>query len=256
MVDIADAAGTLTVNDFTFKVGSNNSLGTWTDAPAPTAFSVRPGAGVDGSDRVEITWADGAIKNTWLEVIVEGNDAQGGMNTNTGLAASDAFFFGNRVGDTQLNSPATVVTTTTGDELAARNNTAALVGITNIYDFDKNNLVSIGDQLAARGNTGVLTRISIPAPSAGPLAATDDSEAAVASALAISTPSADEKPVQLAATRLATIEAKLSAVAQAVSQLFAEQVPAQLQRGADLAREVSSNSERLIESLLDEFRLG
>ena len=45
-------------------VKSNLASGT------PTAVSVRLGAGVGGSDRVEITWATGAIKNTWLEVNV------------------------------------------------------------------------------------------------------------------------------------------------------------------------------------------
>ncbi|REK18073.1 MAG: hypothetical protein DWQ37_04915, partial [Planctomycetota bacterium] len=114
MVDIVNPAGTLTVADFTFKmstqVGANNTPSTWAAAPAPTAFSVRTGAGVSGSDRVEIVWADGAIANRWLEVIVEGNDAAGGSNTNTGLAESDIFFFGNRIGDAGSGTPTLAIT--------------------------------------------------------------------------------------------------------------------------------------------------
>lgn len=74
----------------------------------PTGFTVRVGAGVGGSDRVEISWADGAITNTWPEVTVEGNDAVGGFNANTGLASTDIFFFGNIVGDTFVSTPSTV----------------------------------------------------------------------------------------------------------------------------------------------------
>ena len=47
----------------------------------------RSGAGASGSDRVELMWANNAIQKQWLEVIVEGNDALGGFNTNTGLAS-------------------------------------------------------------------------------------------------------------------------------------------------------------------------
>jgi len=257
MVDIADAAGTLTVNDFTFKVGSNNSLGTWTNAPDPQAFSVRPGAGVDGSDRVVIIWADGAIKNTWLQVIVEGNDATGGMNTNTGLAASDVFFFGNRVGDTQISSPATVVATSAGDELAARQNSGVNVGITNIYDFDKNNLVSAGDQLAARSNAGLLTRISIAAPVAGPLVASDATSAAVASALSTSkSPKSDELGARLS-QHAKTFELKAAAVAKAFAgAMEGDQAREKAVKVIERIGEVTDIDEGFVDALLAELGLG
>ena len=44
MVDIAGAPGSMTVGDFTFKVGANNAPTSWTLAPAPSAFTVRSGA--------------------------------------------------------------------------------------------------------------------------------------------------------------------------------------------------------------------
>ncbi len=257
MVDIEDAAGTLTVDDFTFKVGSNNSLGSWTNAPAPQAFSVRPGAGMGGSDRVEIIWADGAIKNIWLQVIVEGNDATGGMNANTGLAASDVFFFGNKVGDTQLSSPATVVTTSAGDELAARQNPGVNVGITNIYDFDKNNLVSAGDQLAARSNAGLLTRISIAAPPAAPLVAGDATSAAVASALATSKVRSSDTLGARLNQRGQTFELKAAAVAKAFAgAMESEQAREKAVKVIERIGEVTGIDDGFVDALLAELGLG
>lgn len=257
MVDIADAAGTLTVNDFTFKVGGNNTLASWTAAPAPTAFTVRAGAGVGGSDRVEIIWADGAIKNTWLQIVVEGNDATGGMNTNSGLAASDVFYFGNRVGDSQVNSPPGSVTTSAGDELVARNNPGVNVGLANMYDYDRNNIVSAGDQLIARNNGGLLTRISLPAPSAGPLAAVDDTRAAVVSGLAAPKPDDLGPAGTLQNQRLRNFELKAAAVARAFSQTIAsDQARTQAVQVIERFGEVAGVDGDLIDSILDELGLS
>ena len=80
MVDIAGSHPSITAADFIFRVGNNNSPGTWATANAPTSISVRAGAGVSGSDRVEIIWNGAAAPiKQWLEVIVL-------ANANTGLA--------------------------------------------------------------------------------------------------------------------------------------------------------------------------
>ncbi|REK08469.1 MAG: hypothetical protein DWQ37_20220 [Planctomycetota bacterium] len=187
MIDIMGPVGTLTVDDFTFKVstqvGANNTPSTWATAPAPTGFSVRPGVGASGSDRVEIVWASNAIENQWLEVIVEGNDTVGGNNTNTGLAESDIFFFGNRIGDSGSGT-ATLAITSATDEIAARNNPGFGVSITNLYDYDRSGLVSAVDQIAARNNVGVLTKINITHPPAAPLLA-ENSTSAIAWSLTL-----------------------------------------------------------------------
>ncbi len=57
--------GSISAADFVFNVGANNSPSTWATAPAPTIVSVRPGAGFGGADRVELIWANDAIKDTW-----------------------------------------------------------------------------------------------------------------------------------------------------------------------------------------------
>src|SRR4029079_7042847 len=78
MVDIAGSHPSITAADFIFQVGNNNAPSTWAMADAPSAVSVRAGAGVGGSDRVEIVWADNIIQKTWLAVVAK-------ANPNTGL---------------------------------------------------------------------------------------------------------------------------------------------------------------------------
>jgi hypothetical protein len=163
MVDIAGPHGTITSDDFVFRVGNNNSPSTWTTAPAPTGFSVRAGAGGSGSVRVEFVWANGAIQKKWLEVISLAGD-------NTGLAQSaslpagqaDAFFFGNAVGDTGLGDLATMASVDVNDELGVRSHYELLfknIPITNLYDLDRNGAVNVFDELIARNNYTTLLNV-------------------------------------------------------------------------------------------------
>jgi hypothetical protein len=78
-------------DDVVVKVGNTNTPGTWAAGPAPTV-TVRHGAGVAGSDRVELTWADGKIVNKWVQVTIK-------ATADTGLAQPDVFYFGNLVGE-------------------------------------------------------------------------------------------------------------------------------------------------------------
>jgi hypothetical protein len=187
IVDIAGGGlhASINANDFVFKVGNNNSPSTWAAAAAPTAISVRTGAGTSGSDRVEITWAANAVKNTWLEVQVL-------ATVNTGLSSPDVFFWGNRVGDT--TSPAaggSFVTNVGGDGAAIVGAApASSVGITNRLDVNKSNTINVaGDRAEVVGNSpGSLLRINIG--TGGPFAPAGDNgdsgggDAGVASALA------------------------------------------------------------------------
>ena len=143
MIDVGNVSGTVSADDFTFRIGGNNDLGSWTAAPAPAAVTVRAGAGAAGSDRIVITWADGAIKNTWLEVSLLATE-------DTGLSIPDTFYFGSRLGDSGINSPTLVASTTAFDDLGPRNNPAISQPVTNVYDYDKNGTVSAGDSLIAQ----------------------------------------------------------------------------------------------------------
>jgi subtilisin-like proprotein convertase family protein len=174
MVDLAGAHGPITANDFVFKVGNNNSPGNWAAAVGPGAVSTRAAAGIGGSDRVELTWADGAIQKTWLEVVVKGNDALGGLNTNTGLAASRVFYFGSAAADTGFGD-ATDFLTSAIDEQLVRDNPAGHgnpAAITSPYDFNRDGLVNAIDQASVRNfTTGAATALKLlNVPGAGPFA--------------------------------------------------------------------------------------
>jgi hypothetical protein len=87
-----DGAG-IDATDFQFTIGNSNFSDTWALAPSPTKVGVLPGAGPGGSDRLYVTFADGAIKDTWLRITVR-------ANADTNLSASEHFFFGSVPGDT------------------------------------------------------------------------------------------------------------------------------------------------------------
>ncbi len=186
MLDLAGTHGTITAEDFTFQVGTNNALASWTAAPAPTAVSVRPGAGQGGTDRVEIIWPDGAIRNTWLEVTVA-------ANSRTGLVSPDVFYWGSKVGESGIGMGASTFTTTDASQVFA--NLGGGKPITDLWDFNRDSRVTSTDSLIVFSNLGSLIRLSIPP--AEPLVAEELS--AVASALAIK--SGDESGPPLSSPR-------------------------------------------------------
>jgi VCBS repeat-containing protein len=172
MIDIAGLAGTPTLADFSFKVGNNNTPSGWVTGPAPVSITVRPGAGVGGSDRVTLIWNDydsanpstTAVAKRWLEIRVL-------ATANTGLVQSDVFYVGNAIGDTGLGNT-TVVIVNPIDESAVRDNprsTLSRAPITFPYDMNRDGLVNPTDQSIVRGNPmsglSALRYIEIAAPS-------------------------------------------------------------------------------------------
>jgi ELWxxDGT repeat protein len=160
MVDIAGlpANAALAAGDFTFKVGNDNNPSGWSNAPAPASIAVRRGAGANGSDRVTIIWADGAVKKTWLQVTVK-------ATANTGLTAADVFYFGNAIGESGNTTADAKVTPV--DELAARANASAAATVTSRWDYNRDKTISGADQLTARSNQttafNALRLITVPA---------------------------------------------------------------------------------------------
>ena len=147
MVDIAYMPGVPTAGDFEFRVGNDDSIGLWPIAPAPSNVTVRAGAGMDGSDRVTLTWADGAIQNQWLQVTAK-------ANATTGLIVDDVFYFGNAIGETGDSLTDAEVTPT--DEVYVRNNPATLAvssaSISHAGDFNRDKKVGPTDQILCRNN--------------------------------------------------------------------------------------------------------
>ncbi len=151
MVDLlGDGSHTsIAANDFVFKTGNDNSPSGWSTASAPLVVTVRTGAGVSGSDRVEILWGSNAVENAWLEVQVL-------ATAHTGLAATDVFFWANRIGDANLNF------STTG---ADSSNVLAHIGgdgsITSTLDFNRSKTVSGTDSSIAIANVGSTATINV-----------------------------------------------------------------------------------------------
>jgi hypothetical protein len=156
-------------SDFSFKIGNDNNPNPWATAPAPDGFVVRPGAGVEGTTRIEFTWADRAIRNEWLQVTVK-------ADANTGLSAADVFYFGNAVGESGDSAADAIVNS--ADELGARNDPHPFLnpaGITNAHDYNRDGRVDASDQLIARNNATTpataLSLITTPLTSAAATAA-------------------------------------------------------------------------------------
>jgi len=100
MIDVGGQHGPLSIDDFKLTVGNTADVDSWT--AAPTAWiTIRPGAGVNGSDRIEFRFEHMAISNQWLRVEMV-------ASANTGLTNNDVFYFGSLPGD--IVAPHTSVT--------------------------------------------------------------------------------------------------------------------------------------------------
>ena len=194
------------LSDFTFKMGNNNTPTTWATAPSPISVSVRAGAGVGGSDRVELIWADNAIKETWLEVEVLATADTGlpALATSGTLAGiGDVFFFGSAVGD-DFNGETTIAFTNSTDDLDARNH-PGVATITNIYDYNKDGFVNASDSLICAATPAVSassTSATRPAPDADPNASPSASPSVTTAATP--TTSSGDSGIASALTALAT----------------------------------------------------
>ena len=145
MIDLSAPSSALGSDDFEFRVGTGGAPETWAAAPQPQTISVRPGAGASGSDRVTLVWADGAIRNRWLQVTVRANG-------DTGLSTPDVFVFGNLVGET---GDAAGLAVTAQDVFATRLRLGGSgAQITDRNDFDRDGRVSVRDVALARRNVG------------------------------------------------------------------------------------------------------
>ncbi len=192
MVDLQSGLGThtaITAGDISFKVSPTtfvtttyNQLSTWSAGPTPAAVSVRIGAGQGGSDRLEITFGTGVVKNEWLEVNVH----SGG---NTGLSANDVFYFGSIIGDSGAADTVLLAKTDANDYNVPFNN---IIGLTtpvwNLADYTKDGKVDGSDASTAIGNIFSLHYLANPtgpfAPNGGGSAAPAASPAATPASIA------------------------------------------------------------------------
>ena len=144
MVDLDSSAPTIGADDFEFRAGRQGAPESWPAAPTPSV-SLRAGAGLNGSDRVTLTWPEGAIRNQWLSVTVKANGY-------TGLAAPDVFYFGNLVGDALTAGDTASARVTYADLWATRARVPSTVDVTSPHDFNRDGHVSSADLGLSRRN--------------------------------------------------------------------------------------------------------
>ena len=169
MIDVDSLESAPTGGDFRFRVGNDSDPGAWgvLGGDQQPDITVRPGAGVGGSDRITLIWEDNVISGQWLEVTV----LAGG---NIPLADDDVFWFGNAPGET--GNSATDAVVDEADRLLVRNNPHTFLNpapVDDACDFNRDQKVNATDELIARDNrTTVVTALKlITAPGASPAAA-------------------------------------------------------------------------------------
>lgn len=166
MIDVAGLPSfTLSASDFTFRTGNSNDPSSWVLAPDPTAISVRVGAGISGSSRVEITWADGAIQKKWLQVTMN-------ATPNTGLTTPDVFYFGNAIGETGNSSGDAIVDAVDAQAIHDHPSAAPPAPVTSLYDINRDGVVNATDEsistASATNASSALKLLSVPTASYTP----------------------------------------------------------------------------------------
>ncbi len=162
-IDIAGvASSSLAASDFEFRVGNTDDPTTWTQLTSSTSIplpTVTVSAPVGGISQVLLTWPDNAIDNAWLQVVV-------GANANTGLTASDTFYFGNAIGETGDNPSNTRVNLIDVGLTRSNQSGFSTVPITNNYDFNRDGRVNLIDVGLARANQTGFTSLNLISPPA------------------------------------------------------------------------------------------
>jgi hypothetical protein len=143
MVDLAGAANSaaITANDFAFRIGTSNDPAFWQPLQSGPSLQVLAGAGTLGADRIVLTWLEGAVTNTWLEIRLL-------ANANTSLAADDVFYFGNQIAD--VGSDGNVNAT---DFAQVRSNYRSFLNpaaVDNAFDLNHDGRVNAADLLIVR----------------------------------------------------------------------------------------------------------
>jgi hypothetical protein len=133
VIDMTNGRDTYGTGDFVFRTGAGGDPAGWEAAPMPLSISTAPGKGINGSSRVFVRWAEGAIKDQWLEVTV--------------VPAGDTFYVGSLVG--ALNGLA-VTAEVEGEVRAHFSSLLSPEPVTSVYDFNRDGKVDAIDALIAR----------------------------------------------------------------------------------------------------------
>jgi hypothetical protein len=171
IVDIANLpnpAG-ITSSDFEFHVGNDDFPADWLLAPAPLSITVRPGEGVNGSDRIELIWDDNAIRNQWLEIRIL-------ATANTGLMSPDVHYWGHLQGDAGNISLSAVVDFT--DLQLIFPNVFTPADVDSAFDIDRSGSIDFTDLQLSFQNIFASLNLITPA-------STDSAEAEITALAAV-----------------------------------------------------------------------
>ncbi|MEM6979881.1 MAG: GEVED domain-containing protein, partial [Planctomycetota bacterium] len=160
-IDVENLPGDVTSEDFEFHTGNDNTPANWDRLTAPVSVEVFRGAGLDGSDRIRVTWEDNVIQRQWLQVTLK-------ANVNTGLSSPDIHYWGNAIGDTYDSLFHTQSNAT--DQIRIRSNPRNFLNaaaVDDIFDINKDRFVNATDEILARNNgTNFLTDLNLISPPA------------------------------------------------------------------------------------------
>jgi hypothetical protein len=153
MVDIANVPPGEFLPEAWFALETGNPVRSpgWVPGPRPVSVTLRPGAGVNGSTRVTLTWPDGQIRKTWLRVRVAIPNVTGG------LGQDDVFIFGNWPGETG-NKPGNARVDKADAKLVTRNRTrrkgpvTAPPPVTSAFDFNRDGKIDVLDRKVVARN--------------------------------------------------------------------------------------------------------
>lgn len=194
IIDVTGFSGDATLGDFVFRVGNDEAYSAWTNITSSATVSYTVDAGAGGSDQITVTFADGAIRNQWLEVTLL-------ANSNTNLDQNYVFYFGNQVADvfgTTNTGEKVVVNAIDTIQIRANQSSAPnSVGMDNIYDIDRNGSVNAIDTILARASQMSGGGLLMLAGTAGQQALTASSGSSSSSSVQISLSFATQSTEQL-----------------------------------------------------------
>ncbi|MEQ1826240.1 MAG: PA14 domain-containing protein [Pirellula sp.] len=163
VLDIAGlASNSISAGDLSVRVSPTGasgvvSPGSWQAAPTPTVF-VTPGTSTQPA-RVRLEWADLAIQNCWLQIIVQ-------ANANTGLVNREVLYLGHAFAELSGQEPYRV--TAVDLSMVQTAISVAIVGVSDVRDINKDRRVTAVDLSNVQSRISNLVLLgSITVPSSG-----------------------------------------------------------------------------------------
>lgn len=146
MIDVWKLPALPLASDLRVRVGNDDTPATWTAGPSPSGITLRRGAGVAGSDRITLTWPEGAIARQWVELSLL-------PSARTGLENPDTFYLGSAPGDT--GDQTTSAGVDAADLIRVRNNPRNHLNpapLNSLFDINRDRQVDSLDQALIRMN--------------------------------------------------------------------------------------------------------